>query len=109
MPLRFAGRGWLAWGAAVILVILSVGDVLTTMYIIAGGAGREGNPFMAWLMVVLGLRLALGVKVVLTAGIAMCLVGKWEYHLARMGMSIAIGMHCLVVGRHLFYILGGYV
>jgi hypothetical protein len=108
MPLRFSGRGWLAWGAAALLVILSVGDVLTTMCILAGG-GREGNPFMAWLMAVLGLRFALGVKVVLTAGIAMCLVGKWEYHLARMAMTIAIGMHCLVVGRHLFYILGGYV
>lgn len=105
MQLRFFGQSWLAWSAVILLVILSVGDVLTTMYILARD-GREGNPFMAWLMAVLGLRFALGVKVFLTAGMAIYLVGKWEYPLARAAMAIAIGIHVLVVGRHLFYIFG---
>jgi hypothetical protein len=108
MSLRFVGRGWIAWCAAALMLILCIGDVLTTMYIIARG-GYEGNLFMAWLMTTIGFHFALGVKIVITTGIILWLVGKWEYNKAKLAMIIVIGMHCFVVGRHLFYIIGGYV
>jgi hypothetical protein len=93
---------------AFLLVALSVGDSLTTAYILARG-GQEGNPIMAQLMVVLGCHTALMFKVIVTAGIAVWLVGAWRYRLAKVAMLIAISMHSIVVGRHLFYIIGGYV
>ena len=108
MPLKFSGRGWPAWVLAAALVALAIGDVLTTEYILARG-GYEGNPVVAWLMDMLGHAGAFSLKVIATAGIALWLVGAWEYRLAKVAMGIALALHCAVVGRHLFYIVGGYV
>lgn len=108
MSLKFSGNGWVAWMAAIVLVALSVGDSLTMAYILARG-GYEGNPIMAQLMAMLGCHIALTVKVIVTIGIALWLVGAWRYRLAKIATLIIIGMHSVVVGRHLFYIIGGYV
>lgn len=108
MRLKLFGRSWTAWLAALLLVALSVGDVLTTNYIIGTGGGHEGNPFIAWMMATIGPWWMV-VKILATTGIAVWLLAKWNYRLARVAMAIAVGAHCLVVGRHLFLILGGFV
>ena len=101
--MRLGGRPWQAWLAAALLVILSVADILTTNRILARG-GHEANPFMAWLMAILGPQWMVA-KVLATAVIAFWLVADWEHRLAKVAMAAAIGLSMLFVGWNLVMIL----
>ena len=107
MSLRFSGRSWLAWSMAALLMALAVGDVITTEYMLAHG-GYEVNPIIAWGLGTFGHVATFTFKIVITLGIVLWIVGVWEYSLAKAATGIAIGMYSIIVGLHLFYIIGGY-
>lgn len=99
----FSGRGFWPWFLASLVMLLAIGDVLTTRRLINTGLFREGNPLMAWLMTQIGAGWV-AVKLVVTAGILAWLVGRWS-PLARIAMLLALVGMAFVVGRHVAFIL----
>ncbi len=103
MPLR---RSWIAWTLAVLTVLLAVGDVVTTEYLLGHFPCEEGNPIIAWLMARFGPWWIVP-KLFANVAISALLLVKWNYRLAKVGMAIYVSVYAYVVARHLVLIVQG--
>lgn len=96
-------QGWVAWSAAILLVILAVADVVGTEIHIDMG-GEEQNPLWAWLMSKIGVWWVVP-KVLLNTVASLFLLAYWQIRLARIGMVVCILVYAAVVALHVWLIV----
>jgi len=102
--LSFSGLGFWPWFLAGFAMLLVIGDALTTCWLLGTRNFVEGNPVIAWLMDRIG-SWWIAVKLLVTAGIFVWMVGRWE-PMTKVVMLVMLATMIFVVGRHIVFIWG---
>jgi hypothetical protein len=97
--MRLSGHGFRPWLFVAAIVLLSVADILSTVFILRHG-GREANAAMAWLMSSAGPWWPV-VKIVATAAVSVWIVARWDHWRARFAMAVVACLMCAVVAYNL--------